>query len=129
MKQRPWNGVICCREHDGPLVRPTAVALAVVLCLFAGLPVQAQESAGGSASTAAVSSSPLPSAAPPPPATAPGLDLSNSGKQPDQPSVFRRWWFWAAVGAAAAATLAIVVVSTRGHAPPATDLGNQEFQP
>jgi len=48
--------------------------------------------------------------------------------QPQAP-LFRRWWFWTAVGVAAAATAAVIVISSRGHAPPATDLGNQEFQP
>jgi hypothetical protein len=62
----------------------------------------------------------------PPPAN-PALDLRPPA--PEQPSIFGRWWFWTAVGAAAAATVVLIVVSSRGHAPPATDLGNQEFQP
>lgn len=60
---------------------------------------------------------------------APGLDLDNGTPQAEAPSLFRRWWFWSAVGAVAAATLATIVVSSRGQAPPATDLGNQEFHP
>jgi hypothetical protein len=64
--------------------------------------------------------------APPLPAN-PAFDLR--AQAPEQPSIFQRWWFWTAVGAAAAATVVIIVVSSRGHAPPATDLGNQEFQP
>ena len=62
----------------------------------------------------------------PPPAN-PAFDLR--AQSPEQPSIFQRWWFWTAVGAAAAATVVIIVVSSRGNAPPATDLGNQEFQP
>jgi len=62
----------------------------------------------------------------PPPAN-PALDLHTPA--PPRSSLFHRWWFWTAVGAAAAATVVIIVVSSRGHAPPATDLGNQEFQP
>jgi hypothetical protein len=57
----------------------------------------------------------------------PALDLRTPA--PEQPSIFQRWWFWTAVGAAAAATVVIIVVSSHGHAPPATDLGNQVFQP
>jgi hypothetical protein len=57
----------------------------------------------------------------------PALDLRTPA--PEQPSIFARWWFWTAVGAVAAATVAIIVVSSRGHTPPATDLGNQEFKP
>ena len=64
----------------------------------------------------------------PPPAN-PAFDLGAPVQAPAEPSIFRRWWFWTAVGAAAAATVVIIVVSSRGHAPPATDLGNQEFQP
>jgi hypothetical protein len=61
--------------------------------------------------------------------TNPALDLRAPAPGQPQRSVFSRWWFWTAVGAAAAATVAVIVVSSRGHAPPATDLGNQEFQP
>ena len=57
----------------------------------------------------------------------PALDLRTP--VPEQPSILGRWWFWTAVGVAAAATVAIIVVSSHGHAPPATDLGNQEFRP
>jgi hypothetical protein len=57
----------------------------------------------------------------------PAFDLRTQSSE--QPSIFHRWWFWTAVGAAVAATVVIIVVSSRGHAPPATDLGNQEFQP
>lgn len=62
-----------------------------------------------------------------PPPASPAFDVRTPS--PERPSIFQRWWFWTAVGAAAAATVAIIVVSSRGHAPPATDLGNQEFQP
>lgn len=73
------------------------------------------------------SPSTFPSAPTPPSPANPALDLS--APPPEHPSIFGRWWFWTAVGAAAAATVAIIVVSSRGHAPPATDLGNQEFKP
>jgi len=70
----------------------------------------------------------LPPASPTMPAPAnPALDFQTQA--PEQPSVFHRWWFWTAVGAAAVATVVIIVVSSRGDAPPATDLGNQEFRP
>ncbi|HEX7498932.1 MAG TPA: hypothetical protein VF524_01360 [Polyangia bacterium] len=62
-----------------------------------------------------------------PPQSNPALDLRTP--VPEQPSILGRWWFWTAVGVAAAATVAIIVVSSRGNAPPATDLGNQEFKP
>jgi hypothetical protein len=57
----------------------------------------------------------------------PALDFHTQTSE--QPSLFHRWWFWTAVGAAAAVSVAIIVISSRGHAPPSTDLGNQEFQP
>jgi hypothetical protein len=71
----------------------------------------------------------LPAAAPPPPPPSPGLDVRPPAPEQPRTSVFRRWWFWTAVGAAAAATVAVIVISSRGDAPPATDLGNQEFRP
>jgi hypothetical protein len=71
----------------------------------------------------------LPPAAPPPPPSNPALDVRNPAPEQAQPSVFRRWWFWTAVGAAAAVTVVVIVASSRGSAPPATDLGNQEFRP
>jgi hypothetical protein len=77
----------------------------------------------------ATPATPLPAAAPPPPAPNPGLDVRTPTPEPARPSVFRRWWFWTAVGVAAAATVAVIVISSRGDAPPATDLGNQEFRP
>jgi hypothetical protein len=60
---------------------------------------------------------------------APGLDLSASAPGDEAPSLFHRWWFWSAVGAVAVATAVTILVSSRGQAPPATDLGNQEFHP
>lgn len=59
----------------------------------------------------------------------PALDLRAQSQAQPQPSLFTRWWFWTAVGAVAAATVAVIVISSRGQAPPATDLGNQVFQP
>lgn len=59
----------------------------------------------------------------------PALDLRSPTPEEPKPSIFRRWWFWTAVGAAAAATVVVIVVSARGAAPPATNLGNQEFRP
>ena len=73
--------------------------------------------------------SPLLPAPPPPSPTNPALDVRGPAQQAAKPSVFGRWWFWTAVGAVAAGTVAVIWISSRGHAPPATDLGNQEFQP
>jgi hypothetical protein len=59
---------------------------------------------------------------------APGLDLRAAPPSTDGPSILRGWWFWTAVGAIAAGTVAVIVVSSRGSAPPPTNLGNQTFQ-
>jgi hypothetical protein len=67
----------------------------------------------------------LPPKAPKP--TQPALRFDEPA--PVEKPLFGRWWFWSAVGTVAAATLVVVVLSSRGHAPPATDLGNQEFHP
>ncbi|MBN2573474.1 MAG: hypothetical protein JXP73_02815 [Deltaproteobacteria bacterium] len=64
----------------------------------------------------------------PPPAN-PALDLSAPAQEQPKPSLLGRWWFWTAAGVVAGATVAVIVLSSRGHAPPATDLGNQEFRP
>jgi hypothetical protein len=56
-----------------------------------------------------------------------GLDMSTAAPEPEGPSLLGRWWFWTAVGVVAAATVAAAVLSSRASAPPATDLGNQEF--
>lgn len=117
------------------------VAALVTLCVFLATgstraygqvvppPVEnAEVQALPASSMAPEPASPTVLAAPPmPPPANPALDLRTEA--PEHPSVFERWWFWTAVGAAVAATVVIVVVSSRGHAPPATDLGNQEFQP
>jgi hypothetical protein len=63
------------------------------------------------------------------PPIAPGLDLKASGPDTQPPTILKRWWFWTAVGAVAAATVVTIVMSSRGSAPPATSLGNQEFAP
>jgi hypothetical protein len=65
----------------------------------------------------------------PPESQSPALDLQRPSSQPQAPSLFERWWFWTAIGAAAAATIVVIVLSSHGHAPPSTDLGNQEFHP
>jgi hypothetical protein len=77
-------------------------------------------------------SAPIPaSAAVPAPlgtaAEAPGLDTGSSQAEPPPASLFGRWWFWTAVGLVAAATVGVVLLSSRGPAVPATDLGNQEL--
>jgi hypothetical protein len=130
-------------RHDG-FARPQVgrvvhkVAAIVVLGCFLGSgPVRAQEGRAvepaPAAPAAALIAEPVPppaalSVTPPPPPN-PALDLRGPTPEPAHPSIFHRWWFWTAVGAAAAATVAVIVISSRGHAPPATDLGNQEFQP
>ena len=64
------------------------------------------------------------------PSTSPALNFSQPTVQTDKDeSLVEKWWFWTAVGAVAAGTVAVIWISSRGHAPPATDLGNQEFQP
>ncbi len=60
---------------------------------------------------------------------APGLNVGAGTPEPAPPSVLGRWWFWTAVSAVAVATVAVIVVSSRGQASPATNLGNQEFSP
>jgi len=57
----------------------------------------------------------------------PALDLRSSTAEEPKTSIFRRWWFWTAIGAAVATTAVVIVVSARGQAPPATNLGNQKF--
>jgi hypothetical protein len=64
-------------------------------------------------------------AAPP----APGLDLQTAPTTSNRPSVLKSWWLWTAVGVVAAGTVAVIVLSSRGSAPPPTDLGNQAFHP
>jgi hypothetical protein len=129
--------------------RPTVARIVALLLVSAGLatgPKQgwAQTSASATAPGEPASTggaSPAPAAMLPPSgetaASAVGaspssaLDLRPQSQMQTQPQapLFRRWWFWTAVGVAAAATAAVIVISSRGHAPPATDLGNQEFQP
>ncbi len=87
-------------------------------------PVRAAEPATPPPSSPAAFAPLAPTQSPP---TNSALDLRTPA--PEHPSILGRWWFWTAVGVAAAATVAIIVVSSRGHAPPATDLGNQEFGP
>ncbi len=63
------------------------------------------------------------------PQLTPGLNLKDPVPKPAHPSLLKQWWFWTAVGAVAAVTVAVIVASSRGQAPPATVLGNQEFAP
>jgi hypothetical protein len=128
------------RPRAGRVAHRIAAVL-VLGCLLASGAVRAQEESplepapASPASAATPGPAPVPAPppaalAPPPPAPAnPALDVSSPAPEPAKPSLFRRWWFWTAVGAAVGATVAIVVISSRGHAPPTTDLGNQEFQP
>jgi hypothetical protein len=115
------------------------VALSLVWASFAAGPHAAWAQGAASATVPTGVTSPASGAVLPPSAQAaavagettpsPGLDLRAEPQAQPQPSLFKRWWFWTAVGAAAAATVAVIVISSRGQAPPATDLGNQEFQP
>jgi hypothetical protein len=132
------------RQEAGRVARKAA-AMVLVGCYLASWPARAQEEnvenavtppalapAVGSPATPAPTAPPpaVPSLTPtPPPPSNPALDVRAPTEQPAQSSVFRRWWFWTAVGAVAAGTVAVIVISSQGHAPPATDLGNQEFQP
>jgi hypothetical protein len=104
-----------------------AAFVALAVGLASGTPrVQAEETA----TSASITVAPVFPAAPPLPApTHSALDLRNPTPEEPKPSLFRAWWFWTAVGTAAAATIIVIVASSRGHAPPTTDLGNQEFQP
>jgi hypothetical protein len=101
-------------------------ALAALGLLLASTPSRADGAVAPAPGEIVKTPTPLPTPTSPPP-TNPALDLR--GGAPERPSLFRRWWFWTAVGAAVTATVVIVVMSSRGHAPPATDLGNQEFRP
>ena len=107
--------------------RTVAALVALAFALASGSARAQNEDPTAPAQSAAVPALPANPVAPPP--ANPALDLRTPTQEQPRPSVFRRWWFWTAVGAAAAATVVIIVVSSRGHAPPATDLGNQEFQP
>lgn len=126
------------RRKPGCVVR-RLMAVALVGALLASWPAHAQDRAveppplaeQPAAAPAPVPAAPLPSSAATPGAPAnPALDLQTPTPSAEPgTSVLRSWWFWTAVGAAAAATVAVIWVSSRGSAPPATDLGNQEFQP
>jgi hypothetical protein len=126
------------RRKTGRIVRwlrGVALAAAVLVAWPARAQTGAVEPPPASpqptAPPASASAAPLPPSAATPAAPAnPALDLQTPtpAAEPGS-SVFRRWWFWTAVGAAAAATVAVIWVSSSGNAPPATDLGNQEFQP
>jgi hypothetical protein len=98
------------------------VCIVVCVCLLRLSGARAQEALS---TQSPVSTSDAHAAAHPPA----GLDLGRSSTEPASPPLFARWWFWTTVGVVAAATLAVVVASSRGQAPPATSLGNQEFQP
>jgi len=109
---------------------PGMVAALAAMCLLLASSTSRADGEQPPAPVMNAESAALPAnAAAPPVSPNPGLDLRSPTPQPEQPSIFGRWWFWTAVGAAVAATVVIVVVSSRGASPPATDLGNQEFQP
>jgi len=57
-----------------------------------------------------------------------GVQL-NQPEPATQPTMVAGWWFWTAVGAVAVATAAVIVASSRGSAPPTTNLGNQVLAP
>ena len=136
------------RRRAGRVAHRTAAVL-VLGCFLASGPMRAEEksaveptpaspaptAAPSPGPTAAASAEPAPALPPaaftatPGAAANPALDVRTPAPEPAKPSLLRRWWFWTAVGVAVGATAAIVIISTRGHAPPATDLGNQEFQP
>jgi hypothetical protein len=117
------------RPPRGLHVRKAArnlLAVFTLLCLaLASLgPAKAEETTPATASPAPAIPAPAPESPP-----APGLDTSTAAPEPAAPSLLGRWWFWTAVGVVAAATVAVAVLSSRAAAPPATDLGNQEFKP
>jgi hypothetical protein len=144
MNQRLQKESWLARRQAGRFVRK-ALAVAVLASFVAsgparaqgGSPVEPGPTAASAATPAEAAAAPPATPAPLPPPAAlqapaplppnPALDLSTP--EPPRPSIFRRWWFWTAVGVVAGATVAVIVISTRGHAPPTTDLGNQEFQP
>lgn len=85
--------------------------------------------ADGEESAASDQAVPLTQVAALPPAGPPGLDLEGPRSAAPEPSLVSRWWFWTALGVVAATTAVVMVASIRGQAPPATQLGNQEFRP
>jgi len=118
-------GALSAKRPCAPRLRMGFVVLVMAWALVSSR-AQAQDS---SPTVPAAPSAALPSRPPPPPPFNPALDVGASQAQPANPSLFQHWWFWTAVGVAAVATAVVVVISSRGHAPPATNLGNQEFQP
>ena len=98
-----------------------SVLLAAMLCTTSAASRAADEASPNQGAA-------LPLAPTVPPPTNPALAVGTT-PEVEQPSLFGRWCFWTAVGAVVAATVVIVVVSSRGQAPPSTDLGNQAFQP
>jgi hypothetical protein len=131
------KSILAPHPHRRPLVTParadrrsrfgrtgcSILGVVAVLCFSLALPTRvcAQQAVPA-----------LPTSTPPVPVptaetTIPGLDTN--AKEPTAPPRVRRWWFWTAVGLVAGATVTVAVLSSRGSAPPATDLGNQKFQP
>jgi hypothetical protein len=134
MRRNPAPQDQFARRGARRVVGDFAAVLALACFLVSGLaraetPAATEPPPAAAPPPPAVATTPLPASLPPPPPPNPALDVRTPAPEPSKPSVFRRWWFWTAVGAAAATTVVIIVVSSRGHAPPATDLGNQEFQP
>jgi len=126
---------LAAQEHVArPASRTLGARFALVVALTSFLMTtssargRAESAAPDPTSTAALIDTAIDATQAPSPAN-PALDFRSPTPAEAKPSIFRRWWFWAAVGTAAAATVVVIVVSARGSAPPATNLGNQEFRP
>ena len=104
-------------------------ALVVLLCftMATAKPAVADEPDPANASSTPMVPTSVAPTTPSPAPTAAGLDTGAAPAEPPPRSLFDHWWFWTVVGVVASATVAVVVLSSRGPAPPATDLGNQEF--
>ncbi len=117
---------LALRDRGGVRIRTAAhrvLALVALLCFTMATIESAVAEEPNPAATAPSLVTPPPSVPP----AAPGVDTSTAGAEPSPPSLLTRWWFWTAVGAVVAATVGVAVLSSRGSAVPATDLGNQEL--
>ena len=114
---------------------PSVVAIATLVFVLAstlGVQAQAEDRPPRADNRELPRALPIVTPSPPSPPSSPvpaALDLDRQAPRAGDDSLFRRWWFWSVVGTVVAATVAIAVFSSRGHAPPASDLGNQEFHP